>query len=132
MSAYDQHTVQLAINDYLVGIGPLIIGICIVALLIAAVWFGRKRIAGEPPVPRDRGPRAGAWQTREEHDRGAPEDHGPGHQDSPPRTHESRQPVPDEVPRDGRRRYPHEISPYGVRQGRVRTRPRRHSGPNID
>lgn len=135
MSAYDQRTVQLAItHDYLVGIGPLIIGICMVALLIAAVWFGLRRSAGEPAVPRGVRARSGAWQTPHEPPpaEGEVSDHGPGHQDERARSHESRQPVPDEVPRDGRRRFPHEINSSGVREGRVRTRPRRHSGPNID
>jgi hypothetical protein len=131
MSALDQHTVHLASNGYWVGLGPMIIGVCIVAVLILAVWVGMRR--REPAPPRGKRPRQGAWQTRQEHETGpAAEDHGPGHQDSGPRTHESRQPRPDEMPRDGRRRLPHEISPSGVRQGRVRTTPRRHSGPNVD
>ncbi|HEY5836834.1 DUF6479 family protein [Streptomyces sp.] len=132
MSAYE-HDVPLAIpHDYLVGIGPLVIGVCIVIVLIAAVWLGMRRVGRDPAVPRGTRPRSGAWQTRQEHETGAPEGHGPGHQDSGPRTHESRQPVPDEVPRDGRRRFPHELRPYGVREGRIRTTPRRHSGPNLD
>ena len=135
MSVFDQHAVQLAVtNDYLVGIGPLVIGICIVGLLIAAVWFGRRRSAGEPPVPPGPHARSGAWQAPDEQppEEGEVSDHGPGHQGEGVRSHESRQPVPNEVPRDGRRRLPHEIDHSGVSQGRERTRPRRHSGPNID
>jgi hypothetical protein len=131
MSAYDHDTVRLAVNDYLVGLGPMIIGVCIVLMLIGAVWIGMRR--REPSITPGKRPREGAWQTRQEHDTGpAADDHGPGHQDSGPRSHESRQPRPDEMPQDGRRRLPHEISPSGVREGRVRTRPRRHSGPNVD
>jgi hypothetical protein len=134
MSAYDHSAVQLALNDYLVGIGPLVIGICIVALLIAAVWFGRRRSEGEPPVPRGKRARSGAWQSPHEPPPadGEVPDHGPGHQEEGPRSHEARQPVPDDMPQDGRRRLPHEISPFGVRQGRTRTTRRRHSGGNWD
>lgn len=131
MSAHVNDTVRLALNDYLVGIGPIVIGVCIVLLLIGAVWWGMRQ--RKPVPPREARPRQGAWQTRQEHDTGTVgEDHGPGHQDSGPRSHESRQPRPAEMPRDGRRRFPHEISDSGVREGRVRTTPRRHSGPNVD
>jgi hypothetical protein len=132
MSAYEPRTVQLALNDYLVGIGPLVIGVCIVGLLIAAVWFGRRRSANEPRPTLEPKPRSGAWSTRQEHETGATPDHGPGHQDQGPRTHESREPRPDEMPRDGRRRMPYEVRDAGVYGGKERTRPRRHSGPNVD
>ncbi|MCL2550920.1 MAG: DUF6479 family protein [Actinomycetia bacterium] len=135
MTGYDHHAVQLAVtNDYLVGIGPLVLGICIVGLLIAAVWFGRRRSAGEPPVPRGTRARSGAWQAPNEQPprEGEVSDHGPGHQEEGPRSHESRRPVPNEVPRDGRRRFPHEINYSGVSEGRTRTTRRRHSGPNWD
>jgi hypothetical protein len=126
--------VQIAVtHDYLVGIGPMVIGICIVALLIVAVWFGRRRSAREPRPTLDSKPRSGAWSTRQEHESGgATADHGPGHQGEGPRTHESREPRPDEMPRDGRRRMPYEVRDAGVRGGKERTRPRRHSGPNVD
>ncbi|WP_399129940.1 DUF6479 family protein [Actinacidiphila sp. ITFR-21] len=132
MSAYDHPAVPLAINDYEVAIGPLVIGICMVIVLILAVWLGMRRVGRGPRVPRGERPRSGAWQTRQEHDTGAPADHGPGHQESTARTHESRQPVPDEMPRDGRRRMPYEVRSSGVRGGRERVHPKRHSGPNVD
>lgn len=133
MSAYAQHDVQLAItNDFLVGIGPLVIGIIIVGLLIAAVWFGRRRSEREPEVPRGTRARSGAWQTPREGENGGAEDHGPGHQGSTARSHEARGLEPDEVPQDGRRRLPHELHHSGVHAGRIRTHPRRHSGPNLD
>ncbi|WP_328912674.1 MULTISPECIES: DUF6479 family protein [unclassified Streptomyces] len=133
MSLYAHHAVQLAVtNDFLVGIGPLVIGLCIVGLLITAVWFGRRRSRHQPGPPEGTRPRSGAWQTRQEHDAGAPPDHGPGHQGKTPRSHESHEPQPEEVPRDGRRRLPHELHSSGVREGPFRTKPRRHSGPNTD
>jgi hypothetical protein len=132
MSAYDLPTVQLALNDYEVGIGPLVIGICIVLVLIAAVWLGMRRMGRDPAVPRGERPRSGSWQTRQEHDSGAPDDHGPGHQGVSARTHESRQPEPDEMPQDGRRRMPYEVHSSGVREGRERAHGKRHSGPNVD
>jgi hypothetical protein len=113
-------------------IGPLVIGIAIVCMLIGAVWFGMRRVGKEPPLPRGTRPRAGAWHTRQEYDTGSPPDHGPGHQDEGPRTHESREPRPDEMPQDGRRRMPYEVRDAGVHGGKERTRPRRHSGPNVD
>jgi len=134
MSVYDHHAVQLAAGAPWAGLAPLIIGLCIVAVLIGAVWFGRRRIAGEPPVPKGKRARSGAWQAPNEPPPadGEISDHGPGHQEEGPRSHEERQPVPDDMPRDGRRRLPHEISPFGVRQGRTRTTRRRHSGANWD
>lgn len=111
-------------------IAPLVLGIIVVAVLITAVWVGIRR--HEPPVPKGPRPRSGAWATRQEHDHGAPPDHGPGHQGEGPRTHESREPEPHEMPRDGRRRMPYEVRDTGVRGGKTRTRPRRHSGPNVD
>ena len=133
MPAYDPRIDQLAItHDYLVGIGPLVFGICMVALLIAAVWFGRRRSEREPKVPRGTRHRSGAWQTPGESQNGGADDHGPGFQGEGARSHESRGTEPDEMPRDGRRRFPHEVNPSGVHAGRVRTHPRRHGGHNVD
>ncbi|WP_405589341.1 DUF6479 family protein [Streptomyces sp. NBC_01190] len=129
---YEQSAVQLAVNDHEVGIGPLILGILIVIVLILGVWLGIRRVGRGPGVPRGKRARSGAWQTRQEHDTGAPDDHGPGHQEPGPRTHESRQPEPDEMPRDGRRRLPYEVHSSGVKGGRLRTRPKRHGGHNVD
>ncbi|MYS22670.1 hypothetical protein GA0115240_14328 [Streptomyces sp. DvalAA-14] len=132
MSAFAHPAVQLALQDYEVAIVPAILGVIIVIVLILAVRLGIKRHGRGPGVPRGLRPRSGAWQTRREHEVGAPEDHGPGHQPPDRRTHESRQPEPDEMPQDGRRRLPYEVRSSGVRGGRVRTRPKRHSGPNVD
>jgi len=132
MSAYDPQGVGLALNDHLVGLGPLIIGICIVALLIAAVGYGIWRSSREPEVPKGKRARSGAWQTPSEARDGGAEDHGAGHQGEGRRSHEARGIEPDEVPQDGRRRLPHELGSSGVHAGRPRTRGRRHSGPNID
>jgi hypothetical protein len=133
MSTQDPQTVQLAItHDFLVGIGPLIIGICIVALLITSVWFGRRRSADQRDVPHGTRARSAAWQTPQKGRNGGADDHGAGYQGDGHRTHESREIESDEVPRDGRRRLPHEMGDAGVHAGRPRTRPRRHSGPNVD
>jgi len=102
----------------------------IVLVLIGAVWLGMRR--REPPLPPGEHPRSGAWQTRQEHDVGAPPDHGPGHQGDGARTHESRLTEPEVMPTDGRRRFPHEVHDSGVHAGRVPSHPRRHSGPNVD
>ncbi|MEE4542707.1 DUF6479 family protein [Streptomyces sp. V4-01] len=132
MSHYELRAADLAVGGS-GSIGPLILGIVVVIVLIAAVWVGMRRVGREPPLPKGRRPRSGAWSTRQEHDDGAPDDHGPGHQDdSGPRTHESREPEPDEMPQDGRRRMPYEVRDAGVRGGKERSRPRRHSGPNVD
>ncbi|MEC3997878.1 DUF6479 family protein [Actinacidiphila sp. DG2A-62] len=131
MSLYEARAADVAVGGA-GSIGPLVLGIVVVIVLIAAVWVGMRRVGKEPPIPQGRRPRAGAWSTRREHDVGAPDDHGPGHQDEGPRTHESREPQPDEMPRDGRRRMPYEVRDAGVRGGKERTRPRRHSGPNVD
>lgn len=131
MSHYELRAADLAVGGS-GSIGPLILGIVVVIVLIAAVWMGIQRVGREPPLPRGKRPRSGAWSTRQEHDAGAPEDHGPGHQDENPRTHELREPQPDEMPQDGRRRMPYEVRDAGVRGGKERTRPRRHSGPNVD
>ena len=130
MSVSEQHMTQLALPAG--AVGPLVIGICIVIVLVAAVWFGMRRMGKEPAVPSGLRARSGAWQTRQEHDSGAPDDHGPGHQGDGHRTHDARGVEPDEMPRDGRRRLPHEVHDSGVRSGKVRSHPRRHSGPNID
>jgi hypothetical protein len=133
MSAYDHPAVQLASNNLQLGsIGPLIIGICIVIVLILAVWLGIRRLGRGPAVPPGGQPRSGAWATRQEHDTGAPEDHGPGHQESGARTHESRRSQPYPMPQDGRRRMPYEVRSSGVRSGRDGAQPKRHSGRNVD
>ncbi|SDO49971.1 DUF6479 family protein [Actinacidiphila guanduensis] len=129
MSLSEQYTTQLALPDR--AVGPLIIGICIVIVLIGAVYVGMRRVGREPPLPRGRRPRAGAWQTRHEEFDG-PSDHGPGHQGEAARSHDSREVEPDVMPTDGRRRFPHEVHDAGVHAGRARTHGRRHSGPNVD
>ncbi|MEW1866422.1 MULTISPECIES: DUF6479 family protein [unclassified Streptomyces] len=130
MSLSEQHMVQLALPAG--SIGPLVIGICIVIVLIAAVVFGMRRVGRGPAVPRGRRPRSGAWETRQEYDSGAPPDHGPGHQGDGHRSHDERRIEPDEMPRDGRRRLPHEVHASGVRGGRVRSHTQRHGGHNVD
>ncbi|RLU94732.1 hypothetical protein CTZ27_18670 [Streptomyces griseocarneus] len=76
-----EHTV-LAAPAWLGGIVQFIIGICVVALLILAVVVGFRKRDKEPPPPSAPQRRSGAWQTRQEHDRGPDSpDHGPGHND---------------------------------------------------
>ncbi|WP_051950840.1 DUF6479 family protein [Actinacidiphila yeochonensis] len=128
MSVSAQQMTQLALPDG--AIAPLVIGICIVLVLIGGVWIGMRR--REPPVPPGEHPRSGAWQTRQEHETGAPPDHGPGHQGDGARSHDARLTEPDVMPTDGRRRFPHEVHDSGVHAGRVPSHPRRHSGPNVD
>ncbi|MFC0601373.1 DUF6479 family protein [Streptomyces palmae] len=112
-------SVSLAVTqDYLVGIGPLVAGIAIVAILIVAVWAGIRAKAKELPPSQKRQPRAGAWETEQEHMRGevsAP-DHGPGYQDSRPTHQDAHRRRPMEVPQDGVRRMPYEFENYGYKE----------------
>ncbi|MCC5033023.1 DUF6479 family protein [Streptomyces sp. WAC 00631] len=105
-------------EDLLVGLGPLFIGLAVVAALIAAVWFGRRMKAREPGVPKGPQQRSGAWQTRQEYGHTTSPDHGPGHQDAlghgeAVEGHRDHSP---ELPRDGHRYLPHELGPYGVEE----------------
>lgn len=101
-------------RDYLVGIGPLVIGILVVILLIGAVVLGLRVRSREPEPPKDAQRRGGAWTTRDEHERGnAPENHGPGHQDvARPREDVQEWRDPNDVPHDGVRHLPYEFGPY--------------------
>ncbi|MCM2579160.1 DUF6479 family protein [Streptomyces meridianus] len=103
----------LAANrDLLVGIGPFVVGIAVVALLIAAFAFGRRQRAREPRAPRHPGGRSGAWETPEEReDDNWPENHGPGHQEDrrTPIVEEHEQHAPQAMPQDGIRRTPHHL-----------------------
>ncbi|MEV0266373.1 DUF6479 family protein [Streptomyces sp. NPDC050617] len=95
------------------GIAPLAIGIIVVALLIGAVAFGRKRRAQEPAPPQEPQERAGSWQTPEEQGGGGPvaADHGPGHdgeRDALGYVKEGR--ATDELAPDGHRYLPHELT----------------------
>ncbi|MGK5632952.1 DUF6479 family protein [Streptomyces sp. URMC 123] len=107
----------LAARDHLVGIGPLIVGIIVVILLIAALWLGRRVREREPEPPQEPQPRGGAWETPQEHETGSvPPDHGPGHQDSERHEYSERR-EPDEVPRNGVRHMPYEFG-SGTRPAR--------------
>ncbi|MEV6651896.1 DUF6479 family protein [Streptomyces sp. NPDC051219] len=44
--------VVLAARDHLIGIAPFVVGLAMVAFLLGAFWWGKKRRAQEPPVPR--------------------------------------------------------------------------------
>ncbi|MFF8815820.1 DUF6479 family protein [Streptomyces pactum] len=106
-------SVEFAARDHLVGIGPLVAGIGVVIVLVAAVWWGI-RVAARERRPTEPQPRAGAWQTAEEHRSGhvTSEDHGPGHQESE-RHYERYGRKPTEVPRDGVRHMPYEFGNFG-------------------
>jgi hypothetical protein len=107
-------TQPAVIQDHLVGIAPLVVGIVVVGLLIAAVTLGFRRREKDPRPDREHPqPRAGAWQTRQEHDRGAPADHGPGHQEGQRHDYESQRREPDPIPRDGMRHLPHALKGFG-------------------
>jgi hypothetical protein len=110
-------------RDHLIGLAPFIVGLLVVALLIGAVWLGRRIRAREPRPSREPQQRSGAWQRRHESDDEArAHDHGPGHQDS--ERHELAEGrEPDEVPRDGRRRLPYEIDTKGNRRADDQERP---------
>jgi hypothetical protein len=102
------------IQDHLVGIAPLVVGIVVVGVLIAAVTLGFRRREKDPRPDKDHPqPRAGAWQTRQEYDEGAPPDHGPGHQEGERHDYETQRREPDPIPRDGMRRLPHALKGFG-------------------
>lgn len=106
-------TALAANRDLLVGIGPFVVGIAVVALLIAAFAYGRRQRAREPRAPRHPGGRSGAWETPREReaDETRPENHGPGHQEDrrTPIVEEHEQHAPQVMPRDGIRRTPHHL-----------------------
>jgi hypothetical protein len=84
---------ETAARDLLVGIGPFVAGILIVALLIGAVRLGIRRRATEPPPPSpDEQPQA-----------------------PPERAHieEIREADDEAFPADGRRLMPYELKQYG-------------------
>jgi hypothetical protein len=102
------------IQGHLVGIAPLVVGLVVVAVLIAAVSLGFRRRDKDPRPDKDQlQPRAGAWQTREEFDEGAAPDHGPGHQEGEQHDYETQRREPDPIPRDGMRRLPHSLKGFG-------------------
>ncbi|MFD7669129.1 DUF6479 family protein [Streptomyces sp. NPDC059788] len=117
--AQDLTSVQQAVDltrDMIVGTGPLVAGLVIVAALILAVVYGRRRRAREPAPPE------------------------PETQPTPPKNptgYESELRDPNEVPRDGDHRLtPHELPDYGnapTRHGADQDRERKrwqdgHSG----
>ncbi|MET7905675.1 DUF6479 family protein [Streptomyces sp. NPDC005336] len=105
-------------RDPLIGTGPFIVGAVIVVVLIAAVWWGIRVRAREPEPPQRPQPRSDAWQQADETDREARETgHGPGHQDDETRVgYVTEHREPDELPRDGARRRPHELGGSGTRE----------------
>ncbi|MBL1101365.1 DUF6479 family protein [Streptomyces coffeae] len=115
MSAYAME--RAAERDLLIGTVPLAVGLVIVLLCVAAVWWGIRIRAREPMAPRRPQPRSGAWQEPGETDRAARESgHGPGHQHDGGRAgYVSERREPDPLPRDGARRRPHQLGGSGTR-----------------
>ncbi|MEU8828607.1 DUF6479 family protein [Streptomyces sp. NPDC048636] len=113
------HAMELAAaRDLLIGTGPLIVGLVVVVLCVAAVWWGIRIRAREPRAPRRPQPRSGAWQEPGETDRAARESgHGPGHQGDDGRVgYVTEHREPEALPRDGARRRPHELGGSGTRE----------------
>ncbi|MGP3984148.1 DUF6479 family protein [Streptomyces sp. KR80] len=107
-----QLIMELAVRrDYLVGLGPLAVGIVVVLLLAGGVVLSWRIRDKEPEPPQEPQPRGGAWETHEEYEEGsAPEDHGPGHQDlARPRTDVEERRRPHDVPHNGIRHMPYEF-----------------------
>lgn len=81
-------------RDLLVGIGPFVLGLLITGALIGAVWLGIRIRRREPPPPRPEDqphlPPGGPVKEIQEHRR------------------------PAVFRRGQRRRYPHELHPYGT------------------
>ncbi|MCZ7414687.1 MULTISPECIES: DUF6479 family protein [unclassified Streptomyces] len=97
-----------AAEDHLVGLGPLLIGIVITVLLVLTVTVGVHKIRrsvgrSQPPLQH------------------------PGHRDTTGHGaevtgstgHERELREPDEMPHDGRRRYPNEIGNWGTHRGKT-------------
>jgi hypothetical protein len=105
-------TVTTAANDLFVGIGPLVAGIIVVALLIGAAWKGYQVRRREPAPPRA--------------------DEQPRMPDGGPVREEQEHREPDEVPRsDGDRLTPHEMPAHGNVSSRTsadKKRPRWNEG----
>ncbi|MDF3288104.1 MULTISPECIES: DUF6479 family protein [Streptomyces] len=100
------------VRDLSVGIAPAAIGIAIVVCLVAAVVYGYRARAREPAPPREPQPRGGAWQTPEERESAVPPDRGVQDPEADPVGYEETSRGPEEVPRDGHRRTPHELRHY--------------------
>ncbi|MBC2876122.1 MULTISPECIES: DUF6479 family protein [Streptomyces] len=103
----------LALPAWVGGAAPFAVGLCVGALLLLAFVYGRRWRDKEPPPPSQPQRRQGAWQTREEHDRGpSSPDHGPGHEDNDDAVgyvteHREADPLRTEGP--GERVLPHEL-----------------------
>ncbi|MDJ1134366.1 DUF6479 family protein [Streptomyces iconiensis] len=78
---------QAVERDHLVGIFPLVVGLVVVGVLIAAVWLGIRVRRREPPVP--------------------PPEEQPKLPDEGPVDEIMENREPDELPQDGVRRLPH-------------------------
>ncbi|MEE1929419.1 DUF6479 family protein [Streptomyces sp. TRM 70351] len=88
--------------DLLVGIAPFIIGLGVVALLTCAVLLGLRKLRRSNGMSGPPGQHPGGADTT---------GHGP--EVSGATGHERELREPDEVPRDGRRRLPHEMPGFG-------------------
>lgn len=103
----------LAAPAQLGGIAPFIVGLFVVAILIGAIVVGRRVRDREPPPPSQPQRRQGAWQTRQEHERGpSSPDHGPGHthdEESVGYVTEHHESDEMQTEANGERRLPHEM-----------------------
>ncbi|MEU1804317.1 DUF6479 family protein [Streptomyces sp. NPDC019937] len=114
----DTYAMDLAVpHDFLVGTGPLAVGIVVVVICIAAIWYGIRLRAREPVPSQEPKRRSGAWQqvdeTAQEAQRAG---HGPGHQDDEDRVgYQTHSREPDELSPDGVRRRPHQLGGSGTR-----------------
>ncbi|MBI0297364.1 hypothetical protein JBE04_23580 [Streptomyces sp. PRKS01-29] len=114
----DTYTEDLAVTrDLLVGTGPFIVGLVVVILCFGAVWWGIRLRAREPAPPQRPQRRAGAWQEAQEAEHEArAAGHGPGHQDDDDSVgYVTQNREPDELNRDGSRRFPSELGGSGTR-----------------
>ena len=104
-------------HDFLVGTGPLVVGIVVVVICLAAIWYGIRVRAREPVASQKPQRRSGAWQQVNESERDARRaGHGPGHQDDQDRVgYQSQNREPDELSRGGGRRRPHQLGGSGTR-----------------
>src|SRR3954468_11598093 len=114
----DTYAMDLAVTrDFLVGTGPLAVGIVGAVICLAAIWYGIRLRAREPVPTQDPKPRSGAWQQADETAHEAQRaGHGPGHQDEQDRIgYQTQNREPEELSPDGVRRRPHQLGGSGTR-----------------
>src|ERR1044072_7252708 len=102
----DTYAMDLAVpHDFLVGTGPLVVGIVVVVICLAAIWYGIRVRAREPVASQKPQRRSGAWQQVNERQRDDQDRVG----------YQSQNRELAELSRGGGRRRPHQLGGSGTR-----------------